>query len=335
MHIIISILKIAGISAIVIVLLLIFLLILFLFVPFYYRLYGCVSEISDDKRNVEAKVTIRFLAFLLMASLEYTEEGLKGVLRILGIPVKRIGGKKFFKGQKEEKEKKGQRRKKWKEKEQKDKEQKDKEQDDGYIKEQKEEEQIDSHIDKEEKGKQIDKDKNKNTEKQEQEKLNDFEKEQGIHKRSRRFYHRLHQHILSIANFWRRFCTTKENIMDVWRNEHVRNGVSILWKQCRRGLRHLLPHSVFLRLHFGCSDPAATGQILGLLSIIYAFYGDTVEIKPDFDQPALDGEAELKGHIQLFLLLRIAWILYRNKEVRYALKRIKGIGEHKEKAENL
>ncbi len=339
MHIIVSILKIAGISAIFIVLLLVFLLILLLVVPFSYRIYGSISEqgkLDKSKRNVEAKVTVQFLAFLLMVSLEYTEEGWKGVLRILGIPIKRIGGKKTQnikqKKQKEQKEEE------ILEKEKLEKKQKEKE---NLEKEKKEKKQKESEREKEQKQKEQ-KDVTQNDIEQ-----NDSKQEQEVHKEEDSrflqiknkfchvFYRLVHipkhsfdilrEYRLHIKSVWKRFCITKEKIIDAYNNEHVRNGISIIWKQCKHGCKHLLPRSVFLRLHFGCSDPAVTGQILGILSILYAFYGDTVQIKPEFDQTILEGEAELKGHISLSLLGKIAWILYRNKEVRYVMKRIKAI----------
>ena len=47
-------------------------------------------------------------------------------------------------------------------------------------------------------------------------------------------------------------------------------------------------------IHFGTSDPAQTGEILGAVSILFAMYGQGVRVLPDFDQAVFEGKVELQ-----------------------------------------
>ncbi len=68
-------------------------------------------------------------------------------------------------------------------------------------------------------------------------------------------------------------------------------------------LRHILPGKIRGWVHFGTSDPAQTGEILGILSILFAMYGQGVRVVPDFDRAVLEGEVELRGSLMGIVLL--------------------------------
>lgn len=68
-------------------------------------------------------------------------------------------------------------------------------------------------------------------------------------------------------------------------------------------LKHLFPKKVRGWIHFGTSDPAQTGEILGAVSIIFAMYGQGVRVVPDFDQAVFEGKVELRGSLMGIVLL--------------------------------
>ena len=59
-----------------------------------------------------------------------------------------------------------------------------------------------------------------------------------------------------------------------------------------------------------------------LAKIFYPLFMDNVKVEPDFEKPALDGELSLKGRLRIVTVLRIAWRLYRDKNVRYVYRRL-------------
>lgn len=73
-------------------------------------------------------------------------------------------------------------------------------------------------------------------------------------------------------------------------------------------LKHMAPRSLRGRLHFGTGDPALTGQLLGVLSVLFAMWGKGTAVIPDFEQEVFEGEAAVKGYargiIVLILIIR-------------------------------
>jgi hypothetical protein len=71
--------------------------------------------------------------------------------------------------------------------------------------------------------------------------------------------------------------------------------------------------------------------VLAGLSILYPFYGDHVEIYPDFEQKMLEGDLYVKGHIRMVHLATLLWRLFFNRYVRKTYRDYKKI---KSKLEN-
>ena len=73
-------------------------------------------------------------------------------------------------------------------------------------------------------------------------------------------------------------------------------------------LKHMVPRSLRGRLHFGTGDPALTGQLLGVLSVLFAMWGKGIAVIPDFEQEVFEGEVAVKGYargiIVLILIIR-------------------------------
>lgn len=73
-------------------------------------------------------------------------------------------------------------------------------------------------------------------------------------------------------------------------------------------LKHMAPRSLRGQLHFGTGDPALTGQLLGVLSVLFAMWGKGIAVIPDFEQEVFEGEAAVKGYargiIVLILIIR-------------------------------
>lgn len=80
-------------------------------------------------------------------------------------------------------------------------------------------------------------------------------------------------------------------------------------------------------IHFGMEDPAATGDVLGVLAMIYPLYQGFLTINPDFTEKCLDGALKGKGKIFLFSIVKL-WIkVILNKNLIKVTKKVQTILE--------
>lgn len=77
----------------------------------------------------------------------------------------------------------------------------------------------------------------------------------------------------------------------------------------KRMLFHVLPVKIRGSMTVGTGDPCSTGQLLGVLSLLYAKTGGSFTVTPDFEQARFEGEILIKGRIRagtlLILIIRI------------------------------
>lgn len=115
--------------------------------------------------------------------------------------------------------------------------------------------------------------------------------------------------------------------MDFLKRPPVKKLIGRLWRSIRRMFKHLLPSDLHLRARIGTDDPALTGRIMELAAVIYAFYGDRIEIVSDFEEKMLEAEFVVKGWlIPGYLIIKLLGMALRavlNKECRSLYKEIK------------
>nr|MCR5584248.1 DUF2953 domain-containing protein [Lachnospiraceae bacterium] len=78
---------------------------------------------------------------------------------------------------------------------------------------------------------------------------------------------------------------------------------------------------------FGFEDPATTGEILGVVSSVYACTGKLLDLKPDFENEVFNCDVRVKGRIRIFTVALIAVLLYFNKDLRKLVKRLRLLSE--------
>lgn len=83
-----------------------------------------------------------------------------------------------------------------------------------------------------------------------------------------------------------------------------------LWKL----LKHIGPRRFHGTIHFGMEDPSTTGQVLGAVSLLMPWYQDHIVVAPDFEQQIFEGQLYAKGRVQIgfFLMLGLRILLNRN-----------------------
>jgi hypothetical protein len=105
-------------------------------------------------------------------------------------------------------------------------------------------------------------------------------------------------------------------ILNFLRDELNKEGMHLTFSSLKRLLKHILPTKLKSKVTFGTGDPCSTGQALGAISILYSFYGDRIQITPDFERNILEGEHFAKGRIRLVTILIIVVKLIFDKKFK-------------------
>ena len=118
---------------------------------------------------------------------------------------------------------------------------------------------------------------------------------------------------------------TKEKVTSFLTDDVHVEAFKIVKKEFGILARHLRPRRIKGFVRFGFEDPYRTGQVLAGLSILYPFYGENVDIYPDFEQKILEGDLYIKGHIRMVHLASLLWRLFFNRYVRKTYRDYKKI----------
>ena len=115
----------------------------------------------------------------------------------------------------------------------------------------------------------------------------------------------------------------KDKIVDLLTEESHIRAFQKIKKELFILLRRLKPKKINIKLRFGFADPSVTGKVLGGISMIYPFLGDTTEIIPDFENKILKGNVYIKGRIRICHFAALAVKLLLSKDIRTSYKDIK------------
>lgn len=118
-------------------------------------------------------------------------------------------------------------------------------------------------------------------------------------------------------------CSGYEKFKQFVSSEELKGSLKFLNEQKKYLVRQLKPDRADAYVHFGTEDPALTGEILAVLSIIYPFYGYQLEVVPDFEQVCLEGNIYIKGRVQCYVMLLTAWRAYKNKYIRKMIEKFR------------
>ena len=115
-----------------------------------------------------------------------------------------------------------------------------------------------------------------------------------------------------------------ERIQELFADELNQYAVKKIWAQCLYLLGHFRFRKMYTDLMFSLSDPAWTGQALGIFSMIPLFYQYEVHLYPDFESDKLyvQGDFEIKGRIRLVHLVVVTLRLLFDQKVRIFGKRM-------------
>lgn len=127
--------------------------------------------------------------------------------------------------------------------------------------------------------------------------------------------------IEKIKKIWHK----KEAVQQILDKPETKRAISFTFSKVIKILRHILPRKLNGYLIFGSGDPATTGKVLAVLSIIYAKTGPLIDITPNFEEKQLECDLEIRGKIQMIVLVVLAIQIVLNKEVRQLIRDVKKI----------
>lgn len=151
----------------------------------------------------------------------------------------------------------------------------------------------------------------------------DFSKKKSLPKF--RPWHMIKTWIQKIKKF---ILSLKENFSNIKKevsDETNKNAVSHIFKELKTLLHHIGPRRGKAQLSYSTGDPATTGELTGVLSIMPLFYKKGIHVVPDFtsDRFYIQGNFRVNGHFQVFHLLGIFIRVYRDKDLRKLMQKFK------------
>ncbi len=313
-QVILLILKIIGITLLAILGLVLLVLALVLFVPIFYRV-----RIIHNPEKTQVKARVSFLFPMLLVTVEYLKK-LKYKLRIFGIPL--LDSEK---PKKEKKEKKPKQKKKKKKKPK-----------NGTVQEEtpKEELWAPYEADKpEETSEEIPEEapKPEQTASEAEDSATieqkPEEKSEGFFEKIKSKIQKIRETISNVIQKITKLMHQKDEVLRILSKPETKRVFAFAWDKLKCLLKHILPRKVKGYVAYGADNPATTGQVLGILSVVYARTGMLLEIRPNFVEKQLECDVEVRGRIQIFTLLVIALKVLLNKELRKLMKEVKNIKE--------
>ncbi len=159
-----------------------------------------------------------------------------------------------------------------------------------------------------------------------QEKLQTAETNNRNNRRKQNVFQKIKYTIQNICDKIKLMVDKKEKLADFINDEVHKNAFQKAKKEVFRFGRFMRPKRLQMYLRYGFEDPCMTGKLLAALSVLYPFYGNSIEIFPDFEKQIFEGNIKLKGRIYGIHLIIILWNLYFDKYIRLTYKHVKEFG---------
>lgn len=117
----------------------------------------------------------------------------------------------------------------------------------------------------------------------------------------------------------------KNAVMAILYDKRNRSSFLKIKRTALKVLRHMKPVKFSGNIRFGFDDPAATGGVLGLLSLLYPLCEDRLMLYPEFEHKILQGEVHIAGRLRASVFLFAACRLVFDKDIRRIIASFKNI----------
>ena len=108
----------------------------------------------------------------------------------------------------------------------------------------------------------------------------------------------------------------KDTVIKFLNADGTLSGAGYLLTQGKRLLRMIFPKKIKGWLRFGTGDVYTEGQYLSYLCLLYPLYEGKVEIEPEWDKEVLEGDMFFSGRIIMFIILLVTLKVLFSKKVK-------------------
>lgn len=115
----------------------------------------------------------------------------------------------------------------------------------------------------------------------------------------------------------------KDKLLKQLKDEQNQAAVKTIFGSLGALLKHIRPQKLKAVGRLGFDDPAATGQIFGVIGMLMPLYGDNIHLEAVFDEAVVEGQIEIKGHVRAGTVIGLALKLVFKKEVRRLITQVK------------
>ncbi|MBQ9828482.1 MAG: DUF2953 domain-containing protein [Lachnospiraceae bacterium] len=117
----------------------------------------------------------------------------------------------------------------------------------------------------------------------------------------------------------------KDRVTDIFFSGENDKTFARISKNIKMVVRHLKPTYLGGYVRFGADDPYKTGMVYSASTLLYRFYDDSFEIRPDFAEKVLDADVKMKGRIRLIIPAKAFLSIYFSKKCRKLYRDIKSL----------
>lgn len=118
-------------------------------------------------------------------------------------------------------------------------------------------------------------------------------------------------------------CSRISHMWNWWQHPDTNKAVVHIKKELRYLWKHAKPRKYAVSLVVGTGDPASTGELLGVLGIVYAWTEGRLQVTPDFAEKRLEADFYMKGRIFGYQLIGIAIRLFLDEHIRSSAGRFR------------
>lgn len=148
-------------------------------------------------------------------------------------------------------------------------------------------------------------------------------KKESLYERLKKFWEKIKYTFQKFCDNIRSLGKKKDRLTAFIQNEVHKNAFFKVVGELRRLFKTMRPSDADIRIEFGFTDPAVTGYVLALISLIYPFIGGYTEILPDFEHKILRGRIYVKGRIRVLHAVVFALRLLMDENVRGTYRNIR------------
>lgn len=156
--------------------------------------------------------------------------------------------------------------------------------------------------------------------------LESFEEEEprkpSFRKRVKSFLQRCYNIGKSLYKRLKYILNRAGSFKELLEDEELISAVRRLFGYSKKGIGHFIPKKFSGEIAFGFEDPAATGQTLAAVSVLMPLFAGSLSVAPDFKEARFEADLTVSGRIYAFHFLKLAWDIYRDKELWRQKERI-------------